>query len=195
MKFLNHCRSGRLEKAKVLVEKHNVYIDAVSTKQKKTALCKACKYLRIDIIKWLIFEKDAYVNYVMTKFLHMAPINVVCSKSPFSRDFDRRLEIVKVLVEANADLKWCDRFHGTPICITTHYGDIHGEIAKYLCRIGKVNINKQNDYGYNALHIAIENGFIELVKIYIEEGGAVPSIKTKYRDEMSKSKAMEWMMA
>ena len=79
----------------------------------------------------------------------------------------KRLESLKILLEAKADADKCDTDGRTPLHYSAHRGKI--KYIKILLKHG-ANINAQNKEGQTALHEAVEQGHKKAVKFLLKKG-------------------------
>ena len=82
-----------------------------------------------------------------------------------------RLEIVKILVEAGADLDLRPLGTSWP-ALTLALVLKHPQVAEYLIQKG-ARINYDDGFKPTPLHAAVENGYLDLVRLLVEKGANV----------------------
>ena len=89
-----------------------------------------------------------------------------------------RTEVVEILISHGADINQtdtlpinrCEMKGFTPLCHAAMKG--HKDIAELLIRKG-ANVNLHEPHARTALHIAVDNGHLEIVKLLIENKAAL----------------------
>ncbi len=176
--------NNKFDIVKYLIE-NKINVNLVN-KHNTTSLIEAFRSNNICIINYLM-QNNADINIIQTngrsclyyaiinnnlnlvKLLLIKKINLennyVC-QAYFSNDkkiFNYYLNNGYSINDGNVDE------HLNTILISLCYNNTDYNIEQiiYLISIG-IDINKQNKYGYTALHIACSNGFFNIVKILIE---------------------------
>ena len=111
-------------------------------------------------------------------------INTIVKRNTFLcvASIKGKIEIVRALIEAGADINKVDGYKSAPI----HYACIKGKIntLRVLIEAG-ADVNKVDERGRTSLHIASGEGDIPMVNMLIEAGADVNIV-----DELSKTKQL-----
>merc|ERR1719204_2773928 len=97
----------------------------------------------------------------MTK-TNSTPLRAAC--------FDGHFEIVKYLVEHNADIEVANRHGHTCLMIACYKG--HYKIAKFLISI-QADVNRKSVKGNTALHDCAESGSLDIMKLLLISGARI----------------------
>jgi cytohesin len=92
--------------------------------------------------------------------------------------FFGRVEIVRMLIDAGADLNVQDEYGRSPLIWSAYYDNIE-EIARVLID-GGADVNIQDNYGWTPLHMATKWENVEMVQILVN-AGARTDIQDNYR--------------
>jgi ankyrin repeat protein len=126
--------------------------------QDMTKIFSIIKTKNIELLKDIISNDKACVNSIDEYGdipLHMALEDI---------------ELVKLLMEAGADVNGQDEFGFTALHKAVEYGNL--EIIKFLIKSG-ADINSKDKERYSPLHIAIISGNIEIIRFLIKKGADV----------------------
>lgn len=88
---------------------------------------------------------------------------LIPNKSGRIRPFQRKLSLVKYLVSMGASPNARDIKGNTPLHLMAERGYLEG--VKFLTESSLVDVNLQNNEGLIALHVAVESGFSDVVKV------------------------------
>ncbi|KAL3068977.1 hypothetical protein niasHS_015692 [Heterodera schachtii] len=189
------CSEGHLEIVKLLVEEGKADIE-IADSYGKTALMVACSFQKCDIVRYLI-EKGAKVDRTDAKgissllsacidgHLEIVKLLVEGGKADIEKadsvigwsplmvaSFTEKWVIVRYLIDKGANTDHTDN-NGLSII---HYlvDNNNFDECKFLIDKG-VNVNQKtadNLLRSTPLHLACENGQLEIVKLLVEEGKA-----------------------
>ena len=79
-----------------------------------------------------------------------------------------RVDIIELLLKANADVNLTDRGGATPLMWAAHRG--YFTAVKAILETNRANLDLTNKGGYTALMLASENNYLEVVKILKQAG-------------------------
>lgn len=130
------------------------------------------------------------VNYFNMPFGPIAKTELTSRSDPIAAT--NPVNFVKELIGTGRDindlrggLRWAQVSDGTPLAAVTEAGDV--EAVRMLIAAG-ADVNKLNTQFGGALHYAIKNGRIDLVKILLDAGAA----KNTKTDEPHAQTALEY---
>jgi ankyrin repeat protein len=155
-------KNGKFEIVRYLVEE-GADINKLNKKESgKTALHVAACEDDLDIVKFL-YENGGQKVCKTNKLADVTPLHLAASAG--------RLEIVKYLAGKVDHIDICDQNGNTPL----HYAvsemvSYNSDVIKCLVELG-ADMHQGNECGETALHLAVENGKLEILK-YFEERGA-----------------------
>lgn len=105
--------------------------------------------------------------------LHAALRNCA-SDTPAFANGDRHLEVVRVLLNAGADVRSCRKWEGTPLHDAARLGLIH--IAELLIAAGADVNSKEDAKRRTPLLVAAANGRTKMVDYLLSRGAAVDAV-------------------
>ncbi len=158
-----------------------------------TALHQACSKNTLDVIDYLLFEKAKVTNKSGWTVLHVASFynqskvvqhlltrNVLaCNvqtkdklQTPlhFACETDS-LEAVKCLIRHSVDVESKDGEKRTPLHWASAFNSVR--VAKYLLEEKLAKVDATDVYGYTPLHFACERGYLDMVRLLIDNKAAV----------------------
>lgn len=146
------CKAGCLKSAELLLEHDIKQIDLQATNELFTPLMVASKKNKPEIVKFLL-EKGA--NKKLFDLYGFSAIHLACMHNS--------LEATSQLLENDETkyINFLDESGNTPLIWATAYNN--KEVLKFLID-KKADINIKDTTGYNAFHIACEEGHLEIVK-------------------------------
>ncbi|CAG8732672.1 9207_t:CDS:2, partial [Racocetra fulgida] len=78
------------------------------------------------------------------------------------------VEIVEILINANARVDLCNNENITPLIIAAYNG--HADVCQTLIDLGNANVNFQDNSRKSALSLAAYEGHVEVIKILLSRG-------------------------
>lgn len=118
----------------------------------------------LDLVSLLV-SKEETLNILDHPAYTYTPLNIALSQG--------HLEIVKVLLNNNADVQTMTKVGWTPLHLASRKGDL--EIVKILIDKG-AEINSTDRRGWTPLDLASSRGHVNVVKLLLEEGAYVEPI-------------------
>lgn len=118
----------------------------------------------LDLVSLLV-SKEETLNILDYPAYTYTPLNIALSQG--------HLEIVKVLLNNNADVQTMTKVGWTPLHLASRKGDL--EIVKILIDKG-AEINSTDRRGWTPLDLASSRGHVSIVKLLLEEGACVEPI-------------------
>jgi ankyrin repeat protein/ribosomal protein L24 len=164
-------------------------VEAKTTKHEATCLVIACIKNRINVVELLLQlpklegyspedlpNKMTAVNIDAIDQFGFSALMYSCQKG--------RLRIVKMLCLKNADLDVCSKTQRrTALMLAANesekrstQGEIVGELLK--AREGKIDINREDKYGFTALALACRRVNVKIVEMLLEHGALETSLPT-----------------
>ncbi|KAJ7386254.1 hypothetical protein OS493_010658 [Desmophyllum pertusum] len=128
----------------------------------RVGLHQACREGLVDLVRTLLQGSAPTINTLDEE--GFAPLH-------YAARYDRA-EIVKLLIEASADLNICsdgDNKFTTPLQMTARFNS--PDTARLLILNG-ADVAKQSNYGQQALHYAARRGNLKVVQVLLKEGKA-----------------------
>ena len=129
-------------------------------------LCVACMSDNFDMVKWLVEEKKADINYRSGEF-KISPLHCACNEDCF--------EIVDYLLKKGADIDILDTDNQPPMSrVDNNWMSMHFRkvIAKSLANKGAL-LNYKNSF---LLHAACISRDLETVTFFVERGADVNAV-------------------
>src|SRR6266498_804701 len=81
------------------------------------------------------------------------------------------VEVVEILINANANVESCNQDNNTPLMISSYNG--HVDVCRILFDLGHANVNFQDISLKTALSLASYEGHVETVKVLLVRGAKV----------------------
>ncbi|KAJ8875243.1 hypothetical protein PR048_023138 [Dryococelus australis] len=156
-------KDGNAKVIKWLVEK-GADVNAVDN-DGKTVLFYALRYNHSNLANFLI-ENGADVKSVDIQTLYL-----------YLDEGSQRLEIIKMLVNAGADIKVEDKHGETVLHYAAEQGDT--EFIQWLIKEGKADVNDEDSEGTKLIHRSASSDNWELVKWLIQHGNADANVKDR----------------
>ncbi|XP_013111678.2 POTE ankyrin domain family member B [Stomoxys calcitrans] len=151
---------GDLEKIKQQVELNNVDVNE-PVRCGFTILLHACKEGNLDIVEYLIEEKQADVNQQVDS---ITPLMNCCDSQCNNPDVIEK--IAKILLLHGAVVNVADKYGTTPFMLACKNG--HTKVVKLLLK--EVSFDAVDNQGCTPIFHAIENNRADIVKILIDAG-------------------------
>lgn len=140
------------------------------TSTKDTILFKALEKKNIDVVKLLL--------------THGAKVNILGQNgdSPLTYAIENcDCQMVDTLLQNGANVNFKNSNHDIPLIVAVDNPRENLEIVKILVQCG-ANLDAQDSYGNTALHLAVKNEDLELVKYLVEK---IPNYLIKNKQEMT----------
>ncbi|CAI8036381.1 Serine/threonine-protein kinase TNNI3K [Geodia barretti] len=180
-------------------DKHNIDVNAKDSKYGSTPLDLAAAYGTVDVVKYMIEEKNCYdpANYGSNTPLHHAALRgnlPVVQYLVDTRGFDvnskgwhdrtplhfacqgGHLDVVKYLIEESKMEMLemvADKNGLTPLDLAAEYGTL--DVVQYMVDKRNCEMQYSSEKGYTPLHCAARGGKLDIVKYLIEKKGFVPN--------------------
>ena len=188
------CAVGDLVSMKLFVNHSN--FDIVNNENDSTALHIACSSGHLDVIEYLVSikaddllfrNKEGYTPLDLAlKHGHVEVVMFILNKFNITADYwnpdvsiplhnccqHESLDLLKLLTEMyhwdinKQDCKLCY----TPLMLATELGCF--DIFEYLVTVCQCDVNLTNKDGRSALHIASDEGYLDMVQFLVEQAGS-----------------------
>lgn len=174
-------QEGQIEVVKHLIELTGE-INARCPKSGATGLLIAIENNHPEIIK-LLLKNGASPSIPLEKTTHYHlsfSVGIECGDTPLHIAIKfNRIDLVKLLLEAEADIEALNKIYDSPLLVATERMNI--EIIEILIKNGaKVNISFSKERfrygGENPLHLAIKFNRIDIVKLLLESKSNVEAL-------------------
>lgn len=139
-------RNGSLGIVKALIN-HEPRVD-YKLHDGQTLTHIACEFAKHDVLNWLLSEQEYNPNARDNN--EMTPLHVLCTTSAFGIQECNKIECIRLLARAKANLNELDMNGNAPI----HYAvqSRHAKVLKTLLNSGAF-VDQRNRHGETALHI------------------------------------------
>lgn len=148
-------RSGNVDDVRRLIEKK---ANVAAFYDEYTPLMVACMFTHVDVATLLIKECELNLNAHSPEHGVTALFLSSQANSP---------EIVKLLLQKNADPDIAEVGGVTPVAVAASYG--HAEVVALLV-VGKADLNTADDNGLSPLWLACSAGAKDVVNTLLEQG-------------------------
>lgn len=159
--LFSYVQMGDIEKTIALLDDNNLEVD-VPLHQDWTALILAASYGHYELTKHLI-HRGADINQVKDM---MSVLMHVCNVSKYNPNYEKAVDLVKLLVENKCDVNYKNNKRMTAYLFAASHGNI--DIIKYLRRY--CDTDAADNQGWNALFYAINDNHYKLVKYLLKMG-------------------------
>lgn len=144
-------KKGRMDVIKHFVEKFGVDWGPLSI----SPLWSACFYGQMEIVKYLIEQKNANIN--QSDRSQFSPLGIAVSRN--------QLRIAEYLLNKKCDINNPDHFHRNPMSIACRNGNLR--MLKLLVKHGMV-LDQPDNLGETPFSNAIKHGYLEIMKYLVE---------------------------
>lgn len=128
-----------------------------------TLLHYACRQGYINIVRYLLNEKNANVNRQVDSITPL--MEACCYDKKNNEEHQDTVDIVKLLIQKKCVINISDKYGMTPLMYACKYG-LHNVIEILLKNF--VSLEAKDNYSYTALHYAVENNHPKCVKLLID---------------------------
>ena len=155
------CTGGYLDVVKVLVEEGGAGVD-VEGRSLKGPLYRACQSGNVDIVRLLV---DAGSGSEAGKDggVWVRGLIIAAAKG--------YVDVLQMLLEMGVGMEGVDTDGNTALCCASR--GAHLDVVKILVGVEGVDVNKPGDWGLMPLHLACEEGALDVVEVLLEAGADV----------------------
>ena len=142
LKVYNAAQNGRLEEVKqiILANQHSIKVLSMT-------LLLSCKSGHLDLVKWLMENTEANVNYINKKMRWYTPLTAAC--------YNDHLDIVQYL-EKTGRVSLSLPNDGDDTALTKACLNSSKSVLMYLlCEVNDLDVNIGDRYGNRALHLVV----------------------------------------